>query len=79
VMIDLDLKVYGLEGRKNRKIPSDLGFKVIDPAVGEIVNGKYRLIFEPNLGVEGAVFQISNKKKAVLIHLDPIMGTVVAQ
>jgi prepilin-type N-terminal cleavage/methylation domain-containing protein len=79
VIIDLDIREYGLEGRKARKIPANLELKVIDPTAGEIMSGKYRLVFEPNWGGEGTVFQLSNKKKAVLIHLDPIMGTVVAQ
>ena len=79
VAIDLDTKTYGIEGRKSRKIPSDLEFKIIDPAAGEMISGQYRLIFEPNWGGEGADFQISSKKKTVLIRLDPLMGAVVVQ
>jgi type II secretion system protein H len=79
LMIDLDSREYGLEGRRTRKIPSDLGFKVVDPRVGEIINGKYRLVFEPNQGLDQTVFQISNQKKTVLINLDPLMGTVVSR
>ena len=79
VAIDLDTKEYGIEGRKARKIPSSLEFKIIDPTAGDIISGQYRLFFEPNWGGEGADFQLSNKKKTVLIRLDPLMGAVVVQ
>lgn len=79
VTINLDTKEYGLEGRQARKIPSNLEFKIIDPNAGEVVSGKYLLLFEPNWGGEGAAFQLSNRKKVVLIRLDPLMGPVVAQ
>jgi general secretion pathway protein H len=79
VTIDLDTKGYGIEGRRTRKIPSNLGFKIIDPTAGEITSGQYRLVFEPNWGGEGADFQLSTKKKTVLIRLDPLMGAVVVQ
>jgi type II secretory pathway pseudopilin PulG len=79
VIIDLDTKEYGLEGRQARKIPSNLEFKIIDPSAGEVVSGKYHLLFEPNWGGEGAAFQLSNRKKAFLIRLDPLMGTVVSR
>jgi hypothetical protein len=79
VTINLDTKEYGLEGRQARKIPSNLEFKIIDSSTGEVVSGKYLLLFEPNWGGDSAAFQLSNRKKVVLIRLDPVMGTVVTQ
>ncbi len=79
VTIDLNTREYGIDGRKIRKIPSSLEFKIIDPTSGEIQGGLYRLIFEPNWGGEGVSFQLSNGKKAILIRLDPLMGAVIAQ
>jgi general secretion pathway protein H len=76
-IINLDSREYGVEGRKVRKIPSNLQLKVVDSLEGEIQNGQYRLVFEPNGGMEGASFQLTDKKKTFAIELDPLMGTVV--
>lgn len=77
--IDLDAREYGLDGRKAKKIPSNLDFKIIDETAGEIQSGRYRLLFEPNWGGAGVAFQISGKKKTVRIQLDPLMGTTVSK
>ncbi len=79
VTIDLDAREYGLDGRKVRTIPSNLDFKIVDPTNGEIRSGRYHLIFEPDWGGEGAAFQLANKKKAIWIRLDPLMGTMVSK
>ena len=77
--IDLDLKEYGLAGKKARKIPSDLMMRIIVPGMGEIINGKYHLVFEPNWGGENTIFQLSNQKKMIQISLDPLMGAVISR
>ncbi len=61
--VDLDAKEYGIEGRKVKKIPSNLELKIVDSINGEIQSGQYRLVFEPNWSMEGATFQLSDKKK----------------
>jgi Tfp pilus assembly protein FimT len=75
--VDLDSGEYGIEGRKVRKIPSNLELKVVDSIEGEILSGQYRLVFEPNGGMEGATFQLTDKKRFLAIELDPLMGAVV--
>ena len=77
--IDLDSREYGIEGRKIRKIPSNLELKVVDSIDGEIQSGQYRLVFEPNGGMEGATFQLTDKKKVFTVELDPLMGTLVTR
>jgi len=46
---------------------------------GEIINGKYHLVFEPNWGGENTIFQLSNQKKMIQISLDPLMGAVISR
>jgi general secretion pathway protein H len=77
--INLDSGEYGVEGRKVRKIPSNLELKIVDSINGEIRSGQYRLVFEPNGGMEGATFQLSNKKKSFAIELDPLLGALVTR
>jgi general secretion pathway protein H len=77
--IDLDSREYGIEGRKVKKIPSNLDLKIVDSINGEIRNGQYRLVFEPNGGMAGATFQLSDKKKVFGIELDPLLGAVVTR
>ncbi len=77
--IDLDSREYGIEGRKVKKIPSNLGLKIVDSINGEIRSGQYHLIFEPNWSREGVLFQLSDKKRVFGIELDPLLGTVVTR
>jgi general secretion pathway protein H len=78
-IVDLDSKEYGIEGRKIRKIPSNLELKIVDSADGEIQSGQYRLVFAPSGGTEGALFQLTNRKKSFAIELDPLLGALVTR
>lgn len=77
VRIDLDSKEYGLEGRMTKKIPSTVGFTIVDETIGEIGEGHYRLFFGPNWGLERPTFRLSTPKKTIRIELDPLLGTVI--
>jgi general secretion pathway protein H len=77
ITIDLDSKKYGIEGRGAKDIPSDIHIKVVDPLLGEIYNGKYKLVLDPIGGVEGGTIILWNNKRTVSIQIDPIVGSVV--
>lgn len=77
VTFDLDGREYGIQGYQTRKIPSQIGLTVMDPYQGEIQHGKYQFVLEPNRGVEGGRFQLSSKKRKIIVELDPIVGSVV--
>jgi type II secretory pathway pseudopilin PulG len=79
VIIDLDAKQYGIEGRGSRDIPEDISMKIIDPFAGEILEGKYQFIFHPTGGIEGGTIVLWNSKKAVEIRTDPIGGSVIVK
>ena len=76
VLLNLDMRRYGIEGRAARSIPPEIGIKVIDPLLGEVQSGTYRILFEATGGVEAAAIDLWNKKKTLRIVTDPIMGTV---
>jgi general secretion pathway protein H len=75
--IDLDSKLYWIEGSTSKKIPDDINIKIIDPLLGEVHNGKYPITFYETGGIEGGTIVLSTKKKTVNIELDPIVGSVV--
>ncbi|MEW6586851.1 MAG: prepilin-type N-terminal cleavage/methylation domain-containing protein [Nitrospirota bacterium] len=77
VVVDLDARQYGIEGRGSRNIPDDVYMKIEDPVAGEIVEGKYRMIFHAAGGIEGGMIVLWNSKRTVRIQPDPIVGTVV--
>jgi type II secretion system protein H len=76
VLVNLDTRRYGIEGRAARSIPPDIGIKVIDPLLGEVPGGTYRILFEATGGVEAAIIDLWNKKRILRIVTDPILGTV---
>ncbi len=77
--VDLDAREYGIDGRKAKKIPSNLELKIVDSINGEIQSGQYHLVFEPNWSMEGATFLLSDKKRAFKVELDPLLGAVVTR
>jgi prepilin-type N-terminal cleavage/methylation domain-containing protein len=79
VSFDLDAGEYRLEGYGRKKIPPQVQLKVLDPYQGEIQHGPYRLVLEPNRGLEGGLFQLSSKKRSVQVQIDPIIGSTVVR
>jgi prepilin-type N-terminal cleavage/methylation domain-containing protein len=76
VLVNLDTRRYGIEGRGTRSIPPEIGIKVIDPLLGEVQAGTYRILFEATGGIEGATIDIWNRSRLLRIATDPIVGTV---
>jgi type II secretory pathway pseudopilin PulG len=79
VIVDLDARQYGIEGRGLKDIPSGVGIKIIDPFSGEILEGKYSFIFQATGNIEGGTIVLWNSKKSISIQTDPILGSVSVQ
>jgi len=77
VTIDLDGRIFGIEGQEPRAFPPDLQVRVVDPASGEISQGKYSLVFSPTGGMGGGAVILSGKKKSLQIDLNPITGAAL--
>jgi len=77
--LDLDAKQYGIEGRGARTVPENISLKIVDPFAGEILEGKYQMIFHASGGIEGGTIVLWNAKKAIEIHTDPIVGSVIVK
>jgi general secretion pathway protein H len=76
-VIDLDNKTYGIEGLATKHIPQDALIKIIDPFSGEILQGKYSIVFNPAGSMGGGTIILSIRKKTLRIDIDPIMGAVL--
>jgi general secretion pathway protein H len=74
VSINLDMRAYGIAGRKMRSIPPDTGIVVRDPFMGEIRQGLYQL--DAAGGAEGGDIVLWAGNKSVIIRMDPIIGSV---
>ncbi len=80
IIIDLDSRIYSIEGKANKIIPDDLNIMVIDNVKGEEINeGSYRITFNAIGGIEGGRIVLWNEKKKVYIDIDPITGARIAE
>lgn len=77
VVIDLDSRNYGLEGRGAKGIPPDVNIRVIDPFSGDIDKGQYNIVAYNTGAVNGCTVVLWNNKKTVSIQTDPVVGAVV--
>ncbi|MCX5806042.1 MAG: hypothetical protein NT010_08255 [Proteobacteria bacterium] len=75
ITIDLDAKRYGIEGYAAREIPRDVQIKVVDPFSGEILKGRYHLVFPVIGGGGGGVVVLWNNRKKLSIWTDPVAGS----
>lgn len=77
VIIDLDSRVYGIEGLITKSFPPEMKITVLDPVSGEMHRGKYTIVFHPTGGMEGGTIILSSSRKIMRIETDPISGAVV--
>lgn len=79
LIIDLDSKTYGIEGKAAKAIPSEITVRAIDPLSGEVYRGKYTLVFHDTGGIEGGTILLTYSKKTVSIETDPVVGSIVVK
>lgn len=76
-VIDLDLKLYAIEGRSARSIPAEISVAAEDPYAGLLRNGTYYILFSAEGGVGRGSLILSHGRKSVSISPDPILGARV--
>ena len=79
VIIDIDSRNYGIEGKPSKPFPPDVGIKVIAPFSEAIVSGSYSFHFNPSGGSDGGEIVLWNAKKTVHVVLDPVVGSTVVR
>jgi len=79
MIIDLDSKTYGIEGKEAKVIPPEITARVIDPLSGEVNRGKYSFIFYDTGGIEGGTILLTYNKKTMSIETDPVVGSIAVK
>lgn len=79
LIINLDARRYGPEGKAPRSWPEEVTVEVNDPMEGTIVRGEYRIVFYPGGASEGGPILLSAGKKKAVLELDPVLGARISQ
>ena len=77
VVIDLDSRAFGIEKGEWKYLPQDCLISIMDPLAGEIIRGRYPIVFQPAGGMGGGTIVLSRGKKVIRIELDPITGAAM--
>lgn len=77
--INMDLRTYGIIGKKTMNIPVGIGIKVTDPVKGDILSGEYDVTFYPSQGIPNITIWLWDKKRTATIQTDPVGGSVVVK
>jgi prepilin-type N-terminal cleavage/methylation domain-containing protein len=77
VSIDLDMGIYGIEGRRTRALPADTGILIQDPFEGNIRRGKHRIVFDSSGNAQNRTIVLWRGGKTVNIRTDPVVGAVI--
>jgi prepilin-type N-terminal cleavage/methylation domain-containing protein len=79
VVIDLDQRVFGIQGHMSRPIPGEISMEVTDPVMGAVSGGRHRVTFRPAGDHESAVIVLRRGTQSVTVKTDPVVGSVVVR
>lgn len=79
VRIDLNRRVYGMEGRAGRAIPEGVAISVTDPVRGRVQGGEYDIIADASGTVGSCEIILGTEKRNFRIDIDPVIGSVVVK
>jgi hypothetical protein len=79
LVVDLDERHYGIEGKNSRRIPEEVRLRIDDPLTGDVEKGIYRLVFSPFGGIDGGTLLLKAGQRTVSIKPDPVMGFLISR
>jgi type II secretory pathway pseudopilin PulG len=79
LVVDLDARLFGIEGRLSRKIPEEVRLKIDDSLTGNIDKGIYRLDFSPFGSIDGGTIMLTVNQRSISIKPDPVMGFLISR
>jgi general secretion pathway protein H len=77
LLVDLDARRYGIEGKLSLKIPEEVRLRIDDPLTGEVDRGIYRMVFSSFGGIEGGAILLTAGNRSISIKPDPVMGFLI--
>jgi len=79
IIFDLDSGTYGPAEGPSRKVPAGFGIGIKDSFAGDIFKGKYSMVFHAGGWIEGGDVLVWNRKRTIIIKLDPVAGFINVQ
>jgi general secretion pathway protein H len=79
IVVDLDARTYGIEGKMSRKIPDEIHLRIDDFLIGDVEKGVYRFVFSPFGGIDGGTVMLTAGRRSVFIKPDPVMGFLISR
>ena len=77
-VVDLDARMFGIEGKTLRHVPEEVHVRVDDSIKGPRDQGKHRVVYSPFGGVSGGVIEMKAGKRGISLKADPVLGVQVA-
>lgn len=77
LLLDLDARHYGIEGKPSLKIPEEVRLRIDDPLTGDADRGIYRIVFSPFGGIEGGAMLLTAGRRSITIKPDPVVGFLI--
>jgi prepilin-type N-terminal cleavage/methylation domain-containing protein len=74
LLLDLDTRTFGIEGKGVRTIPPDITLTIADPLQGETGRGKHAFHLLPSGGVQGGAVTLSKGQSVINVFPDPVVG-----
>jgi general secretion pathway protein H len=77
VVIDLDARQYGVDGKAMKAVPPEMSVWVEDSEARRITSGKYAIRLEATGGIEEGSVVLSYRRKSLTVRTDPIIGAIL--
>ena len=74
LVVDLDGRVFAVEGKPPRRIPEEVRVRIDDPAGASPDKGIHRLVFSPFGGIDGGTIAMTAGRRRLCIKPDPVVG-----
>ncbi len=75
--MDLDARMFGIEGKTLRQVPEEVHVRVDDSIKGPRDQGKHRVVYYPFGGVSGGAIEMKAGKRGISLKADPVLGVHV--
>ena len=76
-IVDMDERLYGIDGKTLRQIPDEIQVRVDDSMSGPRDQGSHRIVYSPFGGVDGGTIEMTASKRVVSLKADPILGVQI--
>lgn len=73
-LVDLDARMFGIEGKAMKKVPDEVQVRVDDDLSNSLHQGSYRITFSPFGALDGETVWITAGRRSISLTPDPVLG-----